>query len=249
MSLITQLHVANHGLFFEPELKKRYNFSKYENIYEPTLFFGVVHDDNINIINNHKGFKLVHCITPLDEMEVKKLNKENLHLFYGPYIDKDFNNVIIKELNIEFKDYSMFKPNVLGNKIYSYMRDQSEFKKSTLDSIQNKIPYEIIYGGTGIHVHTYLPIDELKNKFYNNCFLNINLSGRHGFVTIREMGFMGRKTIMNSLYNFPSVINYRDEGHIVEIIMEESKKIGTIQEPFNPHTIDNEWLNVNYWKS
>lgn len=244
---IEQLYVDTHGLFFKDGLISRYGFREYTDNTSPTLFLGICYK-GIDVINSHKGIKIVHCITPLDELNVNKLNKENLFLFYGPHIDKSL-NLNMKKLNIEFKNYNLFKPNTLGNKIYCYMRDKIEFKFELTKQIEKKSGYEIIYGGTGIDVHTYLSIEELKEKYYDNCFLNLNLSEKHGFVTVRELGLMGRKTIMNTPYDFPSIIKFNDIDHIIELINQESKKIGTIQESINPHHQSDDWLFLDFWKN
>ena len=245
MKKITQLCVDTHGIFFKDGLKKRYNFNDYTDTNEPTLFFGIC-TGNINIINNHNGFKLVHCITPLDESALKHLDKKNLHVFYGPHIDKEL-NLNTKKIEIEFKDYSLFKPNTLCNKIYCYMRDKNEFKYDVVNEIQKNINYEIIFGGLGSARRTYLDIETLKNKCYDNCFLNLNLSKNHGFVTVRELGLMGRKTIMNTPYDFPSIIKFDNVEHIIHLINEESKKINTIQHSINPHVQNDDWLFLEFW--
>jgi hypothetical protein len=245
MEKITQLCVDTHGQFFKEGLKKRYNFNDYTDTNEPTLFFGVC-TGNINIINNHNGFKLVHCITPLDESALKHLDKKNLHVFYGPHIDNEL-NLNTKKLEIEFKDYSLFKPNILGNKIYCYMRDKIEFKYDVVNEIQKNINYEIIFGGLGSDIRTYLNIQTLKNKCYDNCFLNLNLSKNHGFVTVRELGLMGRKTIMNTSYDFPSIIKFDNVGHIIHLINQESTKINTVQPSINTQVQNDDWLFIEFW--
>ena len=243
---ITQCNVAPTVTFFKKGIMDRYNFSEYTDINEPTFFFGVQYAENIQLINNHKGLKFVYPISPGDETCVYALDTKNLFLFDGPFIDKNV-NAIRKKVEIEFKDYSMFTPNPLGDKIYSYMRDVSEFGYGILNEIQRKINFEIMYGGMGVHTKTFLPIHELKEKYYDKTFLNINLSGKVGFTTVRELGLMGRKTIMNSSYNFPSEINYTSIDNIIELINQESKKIGTIQPSMNPHVTNDDWLYLDFW--
>ena len=69
---------------------------------------------------------------------------------------------------------------------------------------------------------------------------------------------MGIKTVMRSPYKFPSIIglkNYSREGsqvkididEIVDIINDESKKIGFIQKQINPHNVKNEWIKTDFW--
>jgi hypothetical protein len=247
MEKIKQLCVDSHGLFFKEGLKNRYNLQEYLDINEPTLFFGVC-SDNVSVINSHKGFKLVHCITPKDEWSLNLLDRQNLYVFYGPHIDKNL-NLNTKEIEIEFKDYSLFKPNELNNKIYCYMRDKIEFKYDIISEVQRNIDYEIIFGGIGVELSTYINIENLKEEYYDKCFLNLNLSEKHGFVTVRELGLMGRKTIMNTPYYFPSIIKYNNVDHIIELINLEAKKIGTVQESINPHHQNDNWLFLDFWKN
>lgn len=77
--------------------------------------------------------------------------------------------------------------------------------------------------------------------------MSLNLGGEGGMTTVRELAYMGRKTICNSLYKFPSLIPYRDQNDIIELINEESKKIGTIQPSIISHNINNEWLYTDFW--
>jgi hypothetical protein len=129
------------------------------------------------------------------------------------------------------------------------MRDKIEFKYSFVSEIQKNIDYEIVFGGLGVEVSTYINIESLKEQYYDKCFLNLNLSENHGFVTVRELGLMGRKTIMNTTYDFPSIMRYDNIDHIIQLINQESKKIGTIQDSINPHCQDDDWLFLDFWKN
>ena len=99
--------------------------------------------------------------------------------------------------------------------------------------------------------------------YYDKCFLSINLSSKHGYTTVREMGCMGIKTIMHSPYNFPSIVqldyyerNFKGNGHsikvnedeIIEKINRESYNIGKLGVSMNPHNINDEWLYVDFWE-
>ena len=42
------------------------------------------------------------------------------------------------------------------------------------------------------------------------------------------------------------VENLSDED-IIKIISDESKKIGTIQDPIDAHNVGDEWLNLDFW--
>jgi hypothetical protein len=258
---INQVNVANHGIHpFKKNLINRYNFKEYYSTVLPCFFFGAIGE--IEKINNHKGLKIVQFITPSDCLTANELiNSPNLFIIDDPNIDKGL-SLNKKNIKLEFKDYSLFKPKVLEDKIYSYMRDKQEFKYDILQRIQKKINFEIIFGGLSDYPSTpaelYPPIEFLKENYYDKCFLNINLSSKHGYVTVREFGLMGIKTLMSSPYDFPSIINIKnlnnnpnvvtpDEEEIIELINMESKKIGQIQDSINPHNVKDEWLDYDFW--
>jgi hypothetical protein len=256
---IKQINTAYHGIFpFYDKLKNKYDFIDYNNNMEPCFFWGALGE--IDKINNHKVLKIVKFLTPLDCSVINLLNEsDNLFIISDPHFitNKKFNFI-----NIEFEtqNYDIFKPKLLGDKIYCYMRDKVEFQKNILEKIQKKINYEIIYGGEVGDARYYNSIESLKNNYYDKCFLSINLSSKHGYTTVRELGLMGIKTIMNSPYEFPSIIKLEryirngnnviiDEDEIISIIKNESKKINTIQCSMNPHNIKDEWINIEFWEN
>ena len=261
MNKIEQFNVANHGIHpFKKNLMSRYDFKEYHNPDLPCFFFGGLGE--IEKINNHRGLKVVQFITPFDCTVANQLiDGPNLFVVDDPNIDP---NLVFKrkKIKMEFKDYSLFQPKILQNKIYCYMRDKEEFKFSNVQNIQKKIDFEIIFGGLSNYPSTpaelYSPIEFLKENYYDKCFLNINFSSKHGYVTVRELGLMGIKTLMYTPYDFPSIIKIRnltghphfvipDEDEVVELINIESKKIGTIQTSINPHDIKDEWLLSDFW--
>jgi hypothetical protein len=46
---------------------------------------------------------------------------------------------------------------------------------------------------------------------------------------------------------FPNFITYNNIEDIIKIISDESKKIGTIQDPIDAHNVGDEWLNLDFW--
>lgn len=256
-NVIKQINVANHGLYpFSSKLKERYNFIDYYDINLPCFFWGVIGE--VKKINDHKGLKIVKFLTPLDCTYLKFLNiTDNLFIINDPLLDHSLDFKFVS-LEFEYKDYSIFKPKKLENKIYCYMRDPVEFKLNVLNNIQRKINYEIIFGGLVRDATYYDSLEFLKENYYDKCFLSINLSSKHGYTTVRELGLMGIKTVMYSPYNFPSIIQLKntseninnmifDEDEIIYHINYESVKIGLVQESMDPHNIKNEWLNINFW--
>lgn len=241
---INQVSVAPCVKFFERNLKERWELESYNNINEPCLFFGV--ENQYTLINNHVGPKIIWIISPSDAGNVRYISiKENVTIIGSPFLSR-ISSFRVKDVEISIKDYSMFKPKPLGDKIYTYLGidgNRGEFNPHLIHQIQQRIPYEIIY-----HIgDSYLSSEDLKKNYYDKCFLNINLSYGNGMTTVRELGFMGIKTIMNTGYKFPSIINYSNVEDIIKIINSESKKIGTIQDSMDCHTAGEEWKNLDFW--
>jgi len=262
MSKISQVSVDPCVIFFKKGLMDKWSLTEYYDINSPCLFFGV--SNQINLINQHKGLKIVHFISPSDCKSSFFLEKKDLFFFHDPHLDKDI-GVNTKDILIEFKDFSIFRPNPLGDKIYCYapMRADCDILfdinhsveadgwgrisvMQVINRIQEKINFEILYDGGG-SIQNYKSIELVKESYYDKCFLNLNLGGDGGMTTVRELAYMGRKTICNSLYKFPSFISYLDEDDIIRIINEESKKIGTIQPSIISHNINDEWLYTDFW--
>jgi hypothetical protein len=246
---IDQACVAPSLNFFKDNFLKKFKLKEYYDINSPVVFFGAYL--NSNLINQHQGIKIILPSTPDDYPNINNFKNtfficsDNYNLPEG---------VPRKSLTPEIKDYSMFTPNILGDKIYFYSGFKNGWDKRhpLVNEIQKQINYEII---TTSHqnLKDYYNISDLKSHFYDKCFLNLNLTG-NGLSTVIELGLMGRKTIFKPFNSnniqrieFPNFIYYNTLEDIFEIIENESKKIGTIQPSINAHNIGDEWLNLNYW--
>jgi hypothetical protein len=86
---------------------------------------------------------------------------------------------------------------------------------------------------------------QMIDKFYTPSFVNLKPHPIGGSTTAREMALMGRKSLCNDGY--PYSIPFRNVDEMVKGIMEESKKIGTIQHLNIGNMAGSEWLNDNYW--
>ena len=249
---ITQLATVSALNFFKQNFMKRWGLVPYSNPNLPCVFFGA--NQNSTRIQAHKSHKIVIFGSANDMIDFNIVkNTENLFCICPPN-PKIPESVICKDLTIEIKDYSIFKPTPLGDKIYVYTGFKNGYghpwNLKLINQIQNKIDYEII---TTNHLEKkdYLPIEKLKSEYYDNCFVSLNLSGNHGMTTVRELGLMGRKTIINSKrYKYPCMIPYDNIENLIEIINLETQKIGTIQPSIDSHTMTtDEWLNTDYWDS
>jgi len=267
MPHITQAHVSPHIAFFEEKFMSRWNFRQYDNSNEPAVFFGI--SASAELIQNHKGLKIIIPAGPGDFINWDYItNRENLFIlsgidnykelslcFFGK-VQKVPSEVKVEHLLIETKDYSLFKPNVFGDKIYYYSVAGGWSPSAAnwpvpISEIQKHIDYEIVTAYSN-GVHEYLSIGDLKKNYYDKTFLCLNMTDDAGMTTTRELGLMGRKTLMNTtLYkkNYKkSMLGYNDIGDIIRIINEEAKKIGTIQPSIDSHTmITNEWLTLDFW--
>jgi hypothetical protein len=149
-----------------------------------------------------------------------------------------------KEAMFQIKDFSIFTPNRLGNKVYCYLGSESSREimgYSFMEKLRSRISFEIIYGFLGNS------IEYVKEQYYDKCFVNIKPNPIGGTTTAVELAYMGRKTISNT--EAPFCINYKDIDHIADLIKEESKKIGTIQPSCvgNYYNTGEEWKQTKFW--
>jgi hypothetical protein len=252
MPRIKQALVAQSLSFFKKSFLSRWDLQEYYDPNEPCVFFGG--QELSKYIQDHNGIKIIIPATPNDMPDFSIVtNRKNMFII-SPLKSTIPSEVICKDILIQIKDYSLFQPNILGDKIYFYSGfkngyDEYHKHKQVITQIENQTGYEII---TTAHMNLkdFFDIDYLKVNFYDKSFLNLNLSkeGNH-LTTAIELGMMGRKTIMKKNYqNFSFMIDYIDLKNIISIIKEESKKIGTIQPSINSDIISTDkWLNTDYW--
>ena len=67
-----------------------------------------------------------------------------------------------------------------------------------------------------------------------------------------ELAHMGRKTIAQNQGGASNVLEYKSLDHMIDLIYEESEKIGTIQEDVynnikNIFQESDEWLSLKFW--
>lgn len=247
-----QVIVGNTIQFFKKGFMERWGFKEYYDDEKPLVIFG--YDSQNHIYENHKGYKLIIPSIPNDIPNFQNLTNHKKTIYVSDKIQNAPEEIIFKNETIEIKDYSIFKPNILRDKIYYYSGFKNGWDLKLLDQelieeIQKKIKYEII---TIQHntLSDYFNIHSLKTQYYDKTFLNLNLLGCHGMTTVREMGLMGRKTItMTNVehYKYKCIINCSNIEDVIEVINKESQKIGTIQPLINSHTVGDEWLNLEYW--
>jgi len=262
--MIEQARFSSAVKSFKKGFFEYWGVSEYSDINAPAIFMGCYNDDDVEAINNHKGFKvLAHTgkvssrITKIDKRNViLKLNSMILNdhrVNPTPYTDSYINHSKTKMASFPIKDFSMFKPNPLGNQIYIYLGTQNRSQNLGIglaNKLQSKTSYKVKFGlwpniadltddaNSMVHV----------KKNYDNCFVNFKPNILAGYTSAIELAFMGRKTISNAWA--PFCIKYQRLSDILKIIDKESKKIGTIQPSCIGGYYDtgSEWKKVKFWQ-
>ena len=250
---ITQCRVGPHLKYFKEDFLNKWGLTDYTSLVEPCIFFGGT--SNFEAIQKHKGFKVILTAGPTDNIDWSALNdKSNTAIITGQNKFKVPQEIIFKQELIQTKDFSLYRPNVLGDKVYYYSGldcpngEHPDFIKR----IEDACGYEIITTFFE-KVSDYKSPEWLKKNFYDKCFLNLNFRYPDtGMTTNKELGLMGRRTVMNSHYYgelYKGMITFENGDDVVRIIKEEAKKIGTIQESIDSHTmVTDEWLYIDFYK-
>lgn len=253
----TQAHVSFMvKQYFEEGFRSRWKLEEYSDPNKPCVFFGLYTEEDRNIFLNHKSYSIV--IWGGGEFNDANIllaaNKEKSILIgYGWMIEKYKTlGIPYQKVILPVKDYSMFKPSPLGDKVYVYAgihgNRHGYFK---WDSMIKPLFKE--YGEDKFIFTSYRDIDELIEEYYNNCFLYIKPNEKGGSTAMWELGLMGRKTVANSQGSLPNVIEYSTIDDIKKTIDTEAKKIGTIQDTLAKEVNNclmntNEWLNLTYYE-
>ena len=249
---------------FEKDFLERWNLKPYHDPNKPCIFFEAC--SSVERMLNHYSYKIV---LPIHIHDYRCFGFHSLLHHMGKLFIiaskrfPEFNypeHVKVKNFFPEIKDFSLFKPNPLGDKIYyhSTWEGYNPQCMETINRIRENVNYELI---TTDHksLSNYYNESVLKENYYDKCFLNLNFTRGGSMCTSTELGLMGRKTIASDprsndnsaidFYDFPSFVKYSSFENILETIEEEAKKIGTIQPSMPPHTIGEEWLDIDFWES
>jgi hypothetical protein len=235
---------------FRNDFLNKWKISEYHDKNKACFFAGVYSQNDIDIINQHKGFKVV-WFTGADYKNAFKINPKNVVVRLGKsmpddYLDAIKNRFFCKTASFPIKDFSKFKPVPLGNHIYIYGRNKQDFANNYLKietakeiSAITGIPLLIGYLGNSI--------DYTIKHLYSRSFINLKLNDLAGVTSALEMAYMGRYTIGNS--NFPFCINYFTKDDIVKRILEQSKRIGFMPKNLanSFFTVGDEWKFVKFW--
>jgi hypothetical protein len=242
--------VAPDISFFKKEFLDKNDLVEYFDVNQPAIFFGARYASNV--INNHNSYKIVLPSTPYDYPSITNYDKTIFICSDQYYLPE---GVTRKSLTPRIKNYDIFKPSVLGDKIYTYtgFKNGWDLNSDLIKEIQKNIDFEIITTNH-LNIQDYYEINYLKTNFYDKCFLGINLTNGNGLGTAIELGLMGRKTIFKNVIEnpiqrieFPNFLSYDNIEDIIKIISDESCKIGTFQESIDAHNVNDDWLYLDFY--
>jgi len=199
--MINQVRFSNSVKFFERDFCNYWNVTTYKNNTDPCLFAGVYNKEDVELINNHKGFKVVWNNGNIRPFFIE-LNPENMVVLkYTESIDHSLleRRYKIKKARFPIKDYTLFTPTNLGDKICCYlgtpeMRDIYGY--SVIHKLEDMTRFKIIISYLG------KSREDLKRDIYDKSFVYFKPIIIGGVETANELAHMGRKTISNAKGEF-----------------------------------------------
>ncbi len=229
-----QAYVSPTLQFFKNDFMEKWKFKEYTDSTKPTVFLGLYTPHDLNVWQNHKSYKILYfggndCKD--NQLNIVSKTPNTSCIGYGGkwlYQILDQYNIPYTSTKITLKDYSSFTPTTLGENIYVYKGihgNRPDYYK--WESIVK--PLQQVFGEDRVIFTDHLPMDELIEKYYKNCFIYIKPNERAGSTAMIELGYMGRKTITTNHNNFHNVLESTNLENTIKLIMEESTKIGTIQ--------------------
>lgn len=241
---------------FGAPFKEKWNLIDYYDENQPAVFLGLGTYDDIIKLQNHKSYSII--IWAGGEFKPELVSyvhtiPNTIQVGYGWMINmyKQL-GIPYTELYIPIKDYSIYQPTPLGDKIYVYYgihgNRQTYFQWDTI--IEPLIRY---YGSDRVIYTSFQPTDILIDNYYKQSFIYVKPNDKGGSTTMWEMGLMGRKTIANNQGNIPGVLNFNSLDDIICHIDNEMELIGTTQDELatqinNTLMQTNTWLNLDFYE-
>lgn len=253
---IQQVHISHQVSFFAEEFCKLWGLHLYHDVDAPALFFGCYDAREIDVINRHRGFKLV--MPTGEDSNLPFLPAPDIAVLNTPFIRKPENQhreLRHEVLNIPVKDFSELKPaKFFGHKIYCYQGRGTDackvkYNYALLQDVMEEFGADNFL--IGIRGHT---MEEMVNDFYTPCFLNLQLNAYAGFSSTLEMAHLGRRSICN--VKAPFCIPFKTAKDVVEAIKQEQKNLYTMA--LQPRSVNymagnyleygDFWLNTEFWQ-
>ena len=202
---IKQIYISNSLIHLKTRLLQRYKLQNYHNTREPSIFFGIYTNDDLNSIKHHNHS--AYLMPGGSEVSNSQYFKEYQFLA----ISKDIKtrliqfNIFPTIIQLNLVDRSLFKPvHNLGTKIFIYdgIRKKSDnayiYGKPFYDKVIEKLPqYKYIFSSD-----LNIPYEKMP-EIYAQCFIGLRLTPHDGNANmVQEMEVM----------NIPVVHNHSEYG-------------------------------------
>ena len=258
MKDFTQVYFSDGIEFFKEGFKKKWNLKDYTNPNEPSIFLGLYGHADWQIVKEHKSYGIISLTG--GDMISQNLNfiqhlvdNKRIFCYQAPGFPSDVvkkHNIPHKQLFIAMKDYSSFQPCPLGENIYVYKGihgNRPDYFK--FDNVIS--PLIEVFGEDRIIYTEFKSPKELRDKYYKDCFVYVKPNNLGGATSMFELAHMGRKTLGGGFPGLDYLVNYKDIYHLIDLIQEEAKYIGTIRKEVSAQAkntfIGDEWLSLSYW--
>jgi len=228
-----------------------YQLDDYNNAEQPCIFFGCYRYEDVQIINNHRGHRVVFWTG----QDILNYTSSAFFLDYAYHVTahpkvhellvKEFENVLLVK---PASFLNSINPQQLGKKIYAYCPDSAPdyHGKKVIDDLKCA-GYEIIIGDG------QWTQDQWRNgkadELYNEVGIGLCLSDfAGGGLSIIEMGLRGIPVVTN-VFELPNCIPWKDAQDVANIIERERSKIGSVKRSIAQSTWDaldhnHYWLKV-----
>lgn len=258
MKDFNQVYISDCLSHFKEGFINKWGLKEYTNPNKPSIFFGLYSQQDINAFINHKSYKIITLTgndmhSPQLNLLKNKVDFKKTFCWQAPGIPSDLvskHGILHKSVYIAIKSYDEFKPTPLGENIYVYRGthgNRNDYFK--WDKIIK--PLKEVFGNDRI-IHTeFKSSKELIENYYKNCFVYVKPNNLGGATSMWELAHMGRKTLGGGFPDLDYLINYKNIYHLIELIQEEAKYMGTIRKEVSNKAkntfVGDEWLNLDYW--
>ncbi len=268
--------------FFRPRFMQKYNLKEYnsqKHAQEPAIFFGCYALTNFNQglndvfnIHGHAGLAVIFW-GGSDAFDFKNilLGPKNpripewitgacrgmidgdrfKHIAQSQYIVDDLAALGRKStlLPISTAIHDDFTPTPLGKKVYIYINpgNPNFYGAHLVPEIRKRLPeFEFLEVRFGDH-----KFDQMS-QVYDECFIGMRLTPHDALPhTVIEMGLKGRRCLWNG--GAPNAIPFMSSCDIVNAVISESQKIGTMQEGVAESVKDyinvpDDWLHTEFYE-
>lgn len=258
MKDFNQVYVSDVLPHFKEGFINKWGLEEYRNTNEPSIFLGLYSQKDLDTFINHKSYKIITLAG--NDMRLPQFNLlkntvdfKQVFCWQAPGTPSDLlsnNGIPHKSIYVAMKSYDEFLPTLLGENIYVY----KGLHGNRPDYFQwNQIiePLKEVFGEDRIIYTEFKTSIELIENYYNNCFTYVKPNELGGATSMWELAHMGRRTLGSGFPNLSYTTSYKDIYHLIDLIQEEAKYIGTVRNDVANEAqktfIGEEWLSLNYW--